>query len=351
MPLREKWASMNKKVYIIVLNWNGWPDTLECLETIFRIVYQNYQVIVCDNNSQDGSLDYIKAWADGKLDVAVPITHPLRYLSFPPVSKPLPYVTYGREQAESGAVTERDSTPLVLIQTGANLGFAGGNNVGIRYAMARNDFEYIWLLNNDTVIKPDALSNLVLKMQSDTSIGICGSTLMFYDKPHLIQALGGGNYNKWLGTTHHVGALRNINKSIDSPDVFFPMFYVMGASMLVSKKFITDIGFMCEEYFLYYEEVDWALRARGKYSLAYESNSLVFHKEGSSVGSSSNPGKKSKSLIADYYGLRSRLLITKKFFPSLTLIVRTAFLAVIVHRVLRGQWDRLRLVIKIMTEM
>ena len=91
------------KVAIIILNWNGWKDTLECLESVFRNTYPNYQVIVVDNGSTDGSMEKIKAWADGKQDVLTPEpTHPLYHLSHPPVKKPIPYMYYTREEAEKG---------------------------------------------------------------------------------------------------------------------------------------------------------------------------------------------------------------------------------------------------------
>jgi len=168
----------NPKVYIIILNYNNWADTIECLESVLRNDYPNYQVIVVDNNSSNNSMEYIKAWAEGKLDVWVNPKHPLRYLSFPPVKKPIPYVHYTREEAENGGnkfledklkenLPEGITTkyPMIFIQTGENLGFAGGNNVGIRYAFSKNDFEYIWFLNNDTVIEKDALFKLVQKFE------------------------------------------------------------------------------------------------------------------------------------------------------------------------------------------
>jgi GT2 family glycosyltransferase len=133
--------------YILILNWNGWRDTIECLESVLRINYPNYRVIVCDNKSTDNSYDNIKGWAHGYLSVHTTESNPLRGLSFPPIPKPVPYEEYDHLLAEKGGKPQ-ESEKLILIQNGDNLGFAGGNNVGLRYAMARADFEYIWLLNN-----------------------------------------------------------------------------------------------------------------------------------------------------------------------------------------------------------
>ena len=104
---REK--IMNPKVSIIILNWNGWTDTIECIESVLRSDYPNFHVIVSDNNSPNGSLEYIRQWADGKIDVGFDEDRPLKRLSFPPVVKPIPYVNYTKEQAESGGDSEFES--------------------------------------------------------------------------------------------------------------------------------------------------------------------------------------------------------------------------------------------------
>ena len=94
---------MNPKVSIIILNWNGWKDTIECLESVFRIDYSNYQVIVVDNGSTNDSMKRIKDWADGKQEVLTPEpSHSLYHLSHLPVQEPIPYIEYDRQAAEEG---------------------------------------------------------------------------------------------------------------------------------------------------------------------------------------------------------------------------------------------------------
>ena len=87
---------MNQKVYILILNWNGWEDTIECLESIFRLSYDNFQVVVCDNKSQDNSFQQIIDWSKGIVKVNVDKNNPLSHFSNPPVLKPIPYVVYNR---------------------------------------------------------------------------------------------------------------------------------------------------------------------------------------------------------------------------------------------------------------
>jgi len=332
-------------VYILLLNWKGWVDTIECLESIFRNEYPNYRVIICDNDSQDGSIEYIKAWADGRLNLLVNSANSLRQLSFPPISKPIPYVEYDRATAEKGGYHTDKKTRLILIQNQSNLGFAGGNNVGLRYALARGDLRYVWLLNNDTVIKPDTLFLMVRRIQKKPNAGICGSTLLYYHKPDRVQMLGGGKYNRWLGFPSPIEANQFDKKNIDVQQIETLMDYVSGASMLVSRSFLQTIGLMSEDYFLYFEELDWATRARGLYTLAYEPKSIVYHKEGASIGSSRK--RKEKSLTANYYSLKNRRVFTRKFYSKALPTVYMGLFITMANRIFHRQWDRVLIIIKI----
>ena len=280
---------------VLLLNWNGWADTVECLESVFRHVPPETRVIVCDNGSTDHSLDYLRAWAEGRLSLWLPRSHPLRALSWPPVPKPITHCQYDRKQAEQGG-QGREAARLVLIDNGANLGFAGGNNVGLRYLLAQGGIDGVWLLNNDTVIAPGALEALLARMSEQPRSGMCGSTLLRYDRPQRVQARGGGWYCKWLGLPWHIGQLGRATDAVDRQRVERWMNYVVGASLCVSREFLEQVGLMTEDYFLYFEEADWARRARGRYALAFAPGSVVYHKVGRSVGTSSLPHRKSDDL-------------------------------------------------------
>ena len=338
--------SKSSRVYIVLLNWNGWRDTIECLESVFRSDADDYRVIVCDNDSKDESMAHIKAWADGRLNVALHRNNGLRGFSFPPLNKPIAYLEYDRGMAESGGDRDPGNAKLVLIQTGSNLGFAGGNNVGLRYALARGDFDYVWLLNNDTVIRPDALSQMITRMQQMPSAGICGSTLLYYSMPDKVQARGGAKYNKWLGTTQMLGAFTQAGVSVEAHTLELKMAYISGASMLVSKPFLQQIGLMREDYFLYFEEIDWAMRAKGHYQLCYAPGSIVYHKEGGSMGTNSLVPKE-KSVTADYYTVRNRLLFTRYFFPWYLPFIYIGLLPVLFNRLRRRQWQRVSMILSL----
>jgi hypothetical protein len=295
-----------KTVYILILNWNGWGDTLECLESVFRHRGCRYRVILCDNGSEDRSVEKVKAWAEGLLDVRVPPGTPLRHLSFPPVTKPVPWVEFTRAEAEKGGKGDVSDTPLVLIQTGANLGFAGGNNVGLRYALAQEDCAGVWLLNNDTVVEPDALVPLLERLAHDSRIGMCGSLLPYYDRPEVVWAMGGGRYNRWFAWSRNIGLGRPVHEGADRVRVESQMDYLAGASMFVTPDFLREVGLMCEDYFLYFEEPDWSFRGWKLFVLAYAPQSIVYHK----VGASTTSG------VTMYYMLKNQIRFTIKFFPA-----------------------------------
>jgi len=319
----------SKKVYVLILNWNGWADTIACLESLFQNTYSNFQVIVCDNGSTDASMDKIKQWANGSLKAVIPDE-----LATGLCPKPISYteVLMKDINKENNIVNE----PLIFIETGSNLGFAGGNNVGLRFVLAQNDFAYVWILNNDTIIVKDSLDELVKAMAADASLGICGSKLMYYQNPTQVQALG-GKYNKFLGTSCHI---------VKSEDLL-NMDYVVGASMLVSKTFIETIGFMQEDYFLYYEDLDWAVRGKKLFKLECNLNSVVYHKEGASTGGNTKD-KDTKSKISDYYSIRNRVLFTKKYFMWYLPTVYLGLIMTIVNRVRRKQYSRVWMILKIL---
>ncbi len=291
---------MNPPAFIVILNWNGWRDTHACLESLEELTYPNARVIVVDNASEDGSEARLRE------------LHPA----------------------------------LTLLQSGANLGFAGGNNVGLRYAL-ENGAEYVWLLNNDTLVEPGALTALVDKMQREPDLGLCGSTLLYEPDRNTVQALGGARYNRWLGTVEHIGQHQPRTQSVDERVVEGQLSYLIGASTLASRAFLEQVGLLQDDYFLYFEELDWAARARGTFRLGYAAESVVYHKEGSSIGGTDR-AKTTKSYTADHYALKNRVRFTRRFYPYALPTVYLGLVAALLNRVRRRQWNRVALVARIM---
>jgi hypothetical protein len=247
---------MQKKVSIIILNWNGKDDTIECIKSIKRNNYKNYEITVVDNGSEDGSVSEIRKYF---LDSEVNI-----------------------------------------IENKRNLGFAGGNNVGIRYAI-KGSADYILLINNDTTVDEDFLRELVKAGELDNKAGILGPKICFYGEPKRIWFAGGKvNWLKNKGT--HIGLDEidqeqyNNKKEVD---------YLTGCCLLIKREVVKKIGDLSEDYFLYYEDTDFSLRTRkAGYKCLYVPKSTIYHK----VSRSTKPG--SPSYI--YYHTRNGLVLSKR---------------------------------------
>jgi GT2 family glycosyltransferase len=313
-------------VYVVLVNFNGWADTLECLDTLFRSTHPEYRVLVCDNGSTDGSLERIAAWAARQ-------------------EPPLPFARYGREEAEAGGeASERD--PLVLIDCGGNCGFAAGNNVGLNYALARGDCDFAWLLNNDTTVHPEAMTHLVRRLCEQPDAGLASSTLLHHGDPGRVQALGGGWYCAPLALAWHLGRLGTWPRQVDRSRVEGRMSYPVGASVMATRTFLEQVGLLCEEYFLYFEELDWVLRSAGRFKVVYAPQSVVHHKVGGSIGTSSHPGR--KSYACDYWNVRNRIFFTRRWFPWALPTVYLTLCLTLLARLLLGSWDRVPMVLRLM---
>lgn len=318
------------KVYIILLNYNSWQDTIECLESVLKSDYKNYQIIVVDNDSPNNSMDYIINWAEGKQEVNYNENCQLKHLSKPFEKKPLEYIFYAQKNlnAENIEKYKKLNNSLIFIQAGENRGFAGGNNIGIKYALAKDDFEYIWLLNNDTVIEKNSLSSLVAYAKKN-QLGISGSSLMYYDNPKKIQAYG-GHINKFFGTCSHIIDIKDIQNKLD---------YIVGASFLIDKKVIDKIGLLPEEYFLYYEETDYCFNARNNgFKLGIDIESIVYHKEGVSTGGSYNGNKKSE--FSDILSIKNRIKFHRKYLGGRLGLYIGLFITIL-NRIKRKQFKRI----------
>ena len=292
-------------VAVIVLNWNAWGDCIECLESVFRSDHQNLTVFLCDNGSTDESERRIQDWADGNL-CALAEDPAMAKFSCPPLQKPIP-VFQG-----DGSLPDVGTRAIVWISNGDNLGFATGNNAGLRLAL-REEYDYMWLLNSDTVVEQGALSALLRRAARPPKPGLSGSILCYYDAPDIMQEAGGCAHYPYLGLGRRLAADKPIDADHDWRALENKLGYVSAASCLASRAFVNDIGLLSEDYFLYCEEIDWATRANGRYTLALAEDSLVFHKKGRATGSKSFTGSRSTS--STYYLWRARRRFTQKFHP------------------------------------
>ncbi|WP_022948507.1 glycosyltransferase family 2 protein [Methylohalobius crimeensis] len=247
------------KVSIIILNWNGRDDTLACLDSVFKIDYPNFDVVVVDNGSTDDSVPAIRK--------AFPQAH--------------------------------------LIETGKNLGYAGGNNVGIQYAL-NNKADYIFVLNNDTTVAPDVLTHLVQAAEKHPEAAVLGPVIYEMERPETIWTAGEAFGEGFTCVHLRQGESETVLNKDDGRTVD----WVTGAAFFTRSSALRDIGLFDERYFLVYEESDWCFRARrAGYSCLIVPQASVWHKVGSAFGSESSP-------LRTYFSTRNRLLFAEQNLPK-----------------------------------
>ncbi|MBW1676916.1 MAG: glycosyltransferase family 2 protein, partial [Deltaproteobacteria bacterium] len=284
---------MTPRVCTIVLNWNRWRDTIECLESLICLSPPIKTIIVCDNGSSDGSREKILSWAGKKYgSPSVPILRG---------DSPLPK-TSGID-------------PFIYIQNQSNLGYAGGNNAGIRVALSKSCFDFIWVLNNDTLVHEDAIESFLRCARNHPKTGIFGSTIVFANRPEILQCAGGCRYNPITTIYRPVLGGEKLSRVLESGDSS-RLDYVYGASMFIRTEVFERIGLFSEEYFLFYEELDLCHRAeQAGFKIGWCKESIVYHKSSRTIGW---PGlaEKGKIAIANYHENLSTLIFTKKFYPA-----------------------------------
>ncbi len=328
--------------YIVLINWNGWSDTIECLESLLKIEGTEYRIIVCDNGSEDESLEKLQEWANGRCFASAPL-HDLKQFSQPLSSKPIQYHLFDIQLIEQ--IEHELEHRLTFIDCRKNLGFAAANNVAIRLALKQTDMNAVWLLNNDTVIRPDSLLMLEEKSKLSPGQGMIGSTIYYYHEKDKVQAYGGARYFPSIGLAMHIGRLKPIPNDACESRIEKQMSYVMGAAMYVTRDFIETIGLMSESYFLYYEEIDWALRAKPQFSLGYASKSIVYHKAGASIKSSNKIRK--RDIRSDYYLMKNRIKVTQRFFPHYMISVKLFLLLESLYRISVGRFENAMMILKL----
>lgn len=316
---------------IVLVNWKRPGDTIECLESIFRSTIP-VRVIVIDNGSNDSSLDQIAEWAAGARP-AVPISPAMARFSQPPVPKPISVRRI--DAAAIAAAGGASDALLTLVDSGGNLGFAAGNNIGLKLLLTDPRILFFWLLNNDTVIEPTAAAAIAMRMSATHNVGMCGTVVRFYHQPDMIQALNGSRFNTWTGQSRGIGSRQPASLPFDPIRVASDTDFVLGASLATSRAFLETVGPMDESFFLYYEEIEWARRSDGRFTIGFAHAATVYHKEGGSIGSSGVAGARSSA--SDYWLTRSRLRFVRRDTPLLLPLHWLLTIGIILRRLLRRQ--------------
>lgn len=312
------WCKMNPSVAIIVLNWNGYKDTIECLESIHQINYDNYNAIVVDNGSFDDSVHKIKEYCSGKIEIKS------KFFEYDPENKPVNVFEYGEDELESDKdMNTIDQLPsnkkIILIKNKKNYGFALGNNIGIKYAVKNLKSDYVLLLNNDVVVDPEFLNELINVAGSDPQIGAVGPKTYFYDDRNMIQWAAGGFMDPKYFKVESIGSFEMDNGQYNEN---LELDYIVASCVLCKKEVIKKAGLLDHSYFMYFEDVDWSIKIlRSGYKCYYAYKSKIWHKMGVS---SSNCYK------ARFYHMNRIYLFKKNFkqseyFSSLLRFIFTVF--------------------------
>jgi len=218
------------RVSIIVLNWNGLEDTVECLESLKKITYPDYDIIVVDN---------------------------------------------GSEGDDARVLEERFGDYIHLIRNDRNYGYTGGNNIGMRYALENSAPDYVLLLNNDTTVAPDLLDPMVRAAGGDDSTGLVGPKVYYHGFPDRIYGAG-GRVSMRTGRTFHIGMKERDSGQYDKQQ---EVDYVPGCCLLIKRAVIDQVGLLDESYFCYWEETDYCFRARAAgYRSVYVPEAKIWHR-------------------------------------------------------------------------
>ncbi|MBV4432325.1 glycosyltransferase family 2 protein [Clostridium tyrobutyricum] len=283
-------------VYIVLVNFNGYKDTIECVNSLKKISYKNLRIVIVDNASTNNSVNLLKD----------------------------------------------NTNNCIIIESRKNLGFAGGNNLGIKYALD-NKADYILLLNNDTLVEKNFLDNMLNPFIKDKKVGLVGCKIMYYPQKNIIW-YGGGyiDWFKFIGAHYGMGETDkgqcNDEKIID---------FMTGCCMLIKKEVFEKVGFLLEDYFMYFEDVDFCVKVKNAgYKIWYNPKAKIYHKVGLSSGGEESP-------FNIEWCTRNRLLFMNRYknnVPNFYLILSKVFfygtrLIRYLQYNLRGQKDKAKAIL------
>lgn len=260
---RRKLSEMAGSVAIIVINWNSYEVTSECLNSLRSVNYDSFEIILVDNGSEDTSGQRLK-------------------IEYPEIT---------------------------LLTNESNQGFTGGNNTGIRYALS-NGFDYLMLLNNDTITTPNFLKVLISKLSVSSRIGAIQPKIMFNQERHVIWSAG-GVLNRFLLLTSTMGENELDKGQFDqdrNPD------WITGCCFLVRSDIVRQVGLLDNKLFIYYEDFDWSMKIRAAgFQLLYEPKSVIYHEVGMSNQNRKDHNEGTISPFSHYVNIRNHLFMVRRY--------------------------------------
>lgn len=274
---------------VVIVTYNSTDVILDCLESLLSTSGTDLYVVVVDNESPDGTAEFIERWAAGEIDYTPAPDLPVETGTIP---KPVPL--------------NQPGPGLTVIRSGRNGGFAAGVNVGLKHLAQIPAVDRFWVLNPDCVVTKQAPAAFANWPSPDGGFALLGGRIIYLETPDTIQS-DGGRVNLTTGVTGniHLGAPASHTPHPNLDDIGF----IAGANLVASRQLYETVGPMHEDFFLYYEEVDWSMR-RGDLPLGYCPEGIVYHRAGSSIGSPTL--ERSGSAFSTYYLYRARMMFMRR---------------------------------------
>jgi len=292
---------------VVVVAYNSADVIAACVRSLLASDHPALHVVVCDNASQDDTLSVVRAQAPDSF----------------------------AELADDGLAAAQVQPParLTLVRCGRNLGFAGGVNVGLELLRAQPQIELFWVLNPDCVVPPETAGLYAATAQRVGRFGLMGCRTVFLEPGDRVQT-DGGRVSRWTGVCESVH--RGVAADTHALPAAASLDYISGANMVASRAFLERAGPLQEDYFLYYEEVDWAFR-RGDLPLVLAEGARVYHHGGTTIGSGTLSRR--PSAFANYFNYRNRMRFLAHFAPAGLASAYVMSLARIAKLLLLCAWD------------
>lgn len=304
---------------VVIVAFDSQSVLENCLVSLAASSHASLKIVVCDNASPDASADVVRRWASESS------------------------IVVEAEKGENGgflevaleeglAFRDRRLPVCTLLRLPSNLGFAGGVNAGLKLLRQDPEVSLFWVLNPDTEV-PTETASVFARRALTGDVGLMGGRIIYRESPNRIQS-DGGRVGRWSGIC------RNVNQGADPEEAQPPsgdsLDFLMGASIVASRAFLDQAGLMQEDYFLYYEEVDWAFR-RGKLPLDFLADAVVYHHGGTSIGTGNV--KRRASGFANYFNYRNRMRFVARHKAWTLPVAYLISVLKVIQILVQGTWE------------
>ena len=280
-------------VYIVILNYNDFNETISCLKSIDKVSYVNYRIVIVDNCSTDNSIKHIKNY-------------------FSKINQKYKY-------HNNASKLISNNSKINIIKSDYNGGYGYGNNIGIRFSMLNNT-DYVLIINNDTVVNSCFLTNMINQYENSSNIGILSSKICFYEDPEIIW-FNGGSFSKLSSKIIHYNFNEKDSGQVTEKEITF----ITGCLWLIPNHIIKEVGYINEDYFMYIEDLEYCYRVLSHgYKLNICNESIIYHKK------KIDYNQRNQSTFSKYYISKNKVKFIIKYYKSYFKIISLIYTIVLV---------------------